>query len=474
MAPCVEVACVASAVAVCSVVGWRAATVGYGPPLRGGFSAGLGVGPKELHDQTVLVREQEAFEAKRVEAGLLSAGHPGTGATSEDPGEEARNAAWVGFHSGLNPAEEVKGKVDENGAPIPGEGQGLHFGHFGTGDTFKHMDDDANASFALGMMGQDYKHYLMDNLINLRYFQVMDPHRVLGLGQAEVQLTKQMPVVLNKFDWVLYKWTNANYFKYEEEQPVKNVFSLPISDNLVILQEWLKEIPPVSPNECRTLVIAGQDRRLSDAKDQVNEIIATGRFSRIYYEGMDIRIPGVDTIPMGFIGYYMVKNGLKNVMEAISQNKQGLIPKDHLLGAAWGAIWSDDLLATQGASARKDADDWVRRNMNWVRRMNVPFEEYYKTMSRYRFILTPPGAGVQAPKFAEAWIMRSVPVTIRLPAFHQLKAYGFPIFLVDNWDDLTQEKLEQFANSDEYRNINWDEVLNMLHVEPWSQRYLCP
>ena len=95
-------------------------------------------------------------------------------------------------------------------------------------------------------------------------------------------------------------------------------------------------------------------------------------------------------------------------------------------------------------------------------------------MSRYHFILASPGAGVQAPKFAEAWAIRSVPVTLRMPAFIQLKAYGFPLFLVDKWDDLTQEKLAQFYNSDEYRNINWNEVMNMLHVDPWVQRFLCP
>ena len=66
-------------------------------------------------------------------------------------------------------------------------------------------------------------------------------------------------------------------------------------------------------------------------------------------------------------------------------------------------------------------DEWVRNNTDWVRRENVPATEYWKTMAKYRFHLAPPGAGVQAPKFAEAWAMRAVPVTLRYPAFVDLE-----------------------------------------------------
>jgi len=75
----------------------------------------------------------------------------------------------------------------------------------------------------------------------------------------------------------------------------------------------------------------------------------------------------------------------------------------------------------------------VNRNAGWVTRETIPAADYYRTIVKYKFMLAPPGAGVQAPKFAEAWALRVVPVTTRYPAFEDLVEQGFPIVLVDEW-----------------------------------------
>lgn len=62
-------------------------------------------------------------------------------------------------------------------------------------------------------------------------------------------------------------------------------------------------------------LFVGDDRRLSSARADVEEIIQSRRFSEVYYEAMDIRVPGVRAIPMGFNQLYMLKIGLKNVAE---------------------------------------------------------------------------------------------------------------------------------------------------------------
>ena len=50
---------------------------------------------------------------------------------------------------------------------------------------------------------------------------------------------------------------------------------------------------------------------------------------------------------------------------------------------------------------------------------------------------------------------------------------GFPIVLVSKWQDLTQHTLEEYYNSPKYKQINWNRVMNMLHLGPWSKRFLC-
>ena len=66
----------------------------------------------------------------------------------------------------------------------------------------------------------------------------------------------------------------------------------------------MKEIPAIQPGQCRALVVAGADRRLSDVRADIAEIKTSKRFSKIYYEAMDVRIPGVDVIPMGMDGIF--------------------------------------------------------------------------------------------------------------------------------------------------------------------------
>jgi len=68
-----------------------------------------------------------------------------------------------------------------------------------------------------------------------------------------------------------------------------------------------------------------------------------------------------------------------------------------------------------------------------VTREAIPPVDYYRTIVKYKFQLAPPGAGIQAPKFAEAWALRVVPVTTRYPAFEDLVEQGFPIVIVDKW-----------------------------------------
>jgi len=48
---------------------------------------------------------------------------------------------------------------------------------------------------------------------------------------------------------------------------------------------------------------------------------------------------------------YMLKNGLANVAEGLALAKT--VTKDRLLAAAWGAMWGDDLLASEGRGLQR-------------------------------------------------------------------------------------------------------------------------
>jgi hypothetical protein len=84
--------------------------------------------------------------------------------------------------------------------------------------------------------------------------------------------------------------------------------------------------------------------------------------------------------------------------------------------------------------------------------------------------LAPAGNGIQSPKLAEAWLLRAIPIVTNTPCFQDLKNEGFPLLIIDNWDDLTPNLLQEFEA--ENCNINWDKIQLMLTLEYFQSRYL--
>ena len=87
----------------------------------------------------------------------------------------------------------------------------------------------------------------------------------------------------------------------------------------------------------------------------------------------------------------------------------------------------------------------------------VPPGEYFGVLAQHRFLLAPLGNGLQSPKFIEAVMMMTIPITKRYAAFDDLRAYGLPIVLVDDWAEVTPAKLEQW----------WAELSPRLEAARW-------
>jgi hypothetical protein len=100
----------------------------------------------------------------------------------------------------------------------------------------------------------------------------------------------------------------------------------------------------------------------------------------------------------------------------------------------------------------------------WIKREHFTMLEYWQALSLYKFCICPPGNGVQSPKITEAFLTDTVPITVRLPAYVDLKKMGFPILLVDEWSELSPSFLR-----DEYERVyqfvNWTSVNRLLEPE---------
>ena len=173
----------------------------------------------------------------------------------------------------------------------------------------------------------------------------------------------------------------------------------------------------------------------------------------------DSEVPCVHTMPMTLDTSYTARTSQLYTFAAAVRNaklspshKNARVP----VLAAWGARkgW------TNGSPMAHELEGVLQSGM-WeglVERRTIPSPGYWPELSKYHFMLSPHGLGVQSPKFFEALLLYVIPITKRIPAFEDLVAYGYPMVLVDDWAEVTEENLERW----------WAELSPKLPAARWG------
>jgi len=197
----------------------------------------------------------------------------------------------------------------------------------------------------------------------------------------------------------------------------------------------IKTLPALQAGEERLLAMGNGDLHVSKSIQFIKDCQSGGRFTRIVYEAMDMRMPGVGTFPLGLSDIYIAMSGMQNVMKAIRE--ASLQKKDKQLLAAWGKVWDflDDRL-----SSRRSAQKFVDSSC-FVNRTMIEHEDYFEVLSQHRFLLAPSGNGIQSPKVAEALAVLTIPIVDWTPAYADLVAAGWPMVLVRRWEEITPSSL---------------------------------
>ncbi len=294
------------------------------------------------------------------------------------------------------------------------------------------------------------KQIILSDLLHLRY----RPHKWPKLKECQPCPAFQL------FDWVIWLPHSALSCRFRNFMP-RTVLCLA---HLSSLQVLLKLKSCLSNS---TVIIAGRDTNLSKVLPIVETLLPYCQ--KIYYEAKDIAHPEIESFSMGFTSFYFYLHRVE--FETISQlatlvsnlewEKQGVL-------AAWGGIYArlDQILAD-----RRAAVEFVE-NCPWIQREQLEPADYWQRLAESKFLLAPAGNGIQSPKLAEAWLMRTVPIVTDNPCFRDLQAEGFPLLIIDQWNDLTQKLLENFET--ERCNIDWERVQSMLTLQHFRSRYLLP
>lgn len=227
-------------------------------------------------------------------------------------------------------------------------------------------------------------------------------------------------------------------------------------------------LPPLSPAAVnhRTLILAGNDKpwlsevmrtRGRNRRHRSQALVrAATHFDRIFFEAHDVRLlPGlVWGYPKAMSMHYMLGRETGFIKAALAARLDTKLPRAL---AAWGNRYSDNTSYQRSWNAG-DAQQLealaqdlagVDRAMippgrSCVERAMIPPDRYLERLAQYRFLIAPHGRGIVSPKFMEAIMMMTIPITKRFAAFEEHRTYGLPIVVVGSWSEVTAANLDKW------------------------------
>lgn len=90
----------------------------------------------------------------------------------------------------------------------------------------------------------------------------------------------------------------------------------------------------------------------------------------------------------------------------------------------------------------------------------APIEEYFINISTHRFVISPPGNGIDCHRTWEVLNVGSIPIVKKNIIYDSWE--GLPILQVDDWSDINSDMLQEFAS----REFDYE----MLDYEYWNNR----
>jgi len=304
--------------------------------------------------------------------------------------------------------------------------------------------------------------------------------------------------LMDRFDWQVVPqsaYTSENGCGYTAGLKVvtptpdpQTVWAAPNAAHKLLQLAETRQLPQ---REGRTVVFWGSEYPLSVAfgstEDARNTTILELRkyFSKIMYQTKDIDTDQVRLAPMGLSWGYMLayfsswdfNHVGKHIATYIGHVHASLTSKTKLAMAAWGKVaawldndpWLTELIPTLQAQhklfppsnsslkavilaheSRKRLGEFV--NTSAAESEGIDFAgvleplQWYEELHKHKFLLSPLGSAILTAKNVEALFSLTIPIVERtdFTAYDELIQMGFPIVMVDKWEDVTRDNMDKW------------------------------
>jgi len=104
------------------------------------------------------------------------------------------------------------------------------------------------------------------------------------------------------------------------------------------------------------------------------------------------------------------------------------------------------------------------QNESWVTKQSSrSFLDYYKDIQRHKFVISPPGNGVDCHRTWESLYLRTIPIVKKSVAMNEFS--DLPLLIIDDWNLLTKEFLEEKYEEISEKQYN----LSKLSISYWDK-----
>lgn len=203
------------------------------------------------------------------------------------------------------------------------------------------------------------------------------------------------PLQVKERDIVFVKLSSALYFFQHIHPQIKNKYILLLHNNDNVF-----------------------DKKMASYIDQ--------RILVVFSQNVEIKHPKVIPIPIGLENYSYYNHGAPAFFEKL-QAKLSKKKNAILYGFSVHTNKVERLPALKYISQHPCAVEVPTRLNAW---------RYLQVLSRYKFVLSPPGNGLDCIRTWEALYLGVIPIVKRSVAMEYFAKIGLPIWIVDNWKEL--------------------------------------
>ncbi|HSQ74486.1 MAG TPA: hypothetical protein VLT13_02945 [Bacteroidota bacterium] len=97
-------------------------------------------------------------------------------------------------------------------------------------------------------------------------------------------------------------------------------------------------------------------------------------------------------------------------------------------------------------------------------------DTYLRTLTEYRFVLSPPGHGLDTHRTWEAMYLGVIPIVGDSVAMRSFEELGLPVWILQNWHSLVKVRTEDLE--EKYEELNTRFSNRALYFEYWERRII--